>query len=182
MKFYDETKPFYLDMEASGIGLGATLLQLRDGMTCSKDAASDNTILRPTVFSSKSLTSAEQRYSNIKRKALGILHGLKKIHHYCFAMEVSIITNHKPLVAIFKKDVATLLQQIQCILLWIHQYWVRIIYKLGPELFHCGLAVQAQSHEEQRWRDTWHGHKGGCNTDVNKHPRMLNKTGSAETK
>ena len=31
---------------------------------------------------------------------------LKMFHNYCFAREVSIITDHKPLVAIFKKDVA----------------------------------------------------------------------------
>ena len=59
------------------------------------------------------------------------MHGLERFHHYCFAREVSIITDHKPLVAIFKKDVATLSQQIQCILLRIHQYQVRIIYKPG---------------------------------------------------
>ena len=48
---------------------------------------------------------------------------------------VSIITDHKPLVAIFKKDIVTLSWQIQCILLRIHQYSVRIIYKPRPELF-----------------------------------------------
>ena len=74
-----------------------------------------------------------ERYSNIEREALGILHGPKKIHHYCFAKEVSI-RDHKPLVAIFKKDVVTLSQQIQCILLRMHQYWVRILYKTGPEI------------------------------------------------
>ena len=83
----------------------------------------------------KSLASAEQRYSNIEREALGVPHGLEKFHHNCFGREVSITTDCKPLVAIFTKDVATLSQQIQCILLKIHQYWVRIIYKLGPELF-----------------------------------------------
>ena len=64
-----------------------------------------------------------------------MLHGLEKNHHYCFARDISIITNYKSLVAIFKKDIATLSQQIQCILLWIHQYWVRIIYKPRIELF-----------------------------------------------
>ena len=66
---------------------------------------------------------------------LGILHGLEKFHHYCFGREVLITTDHKPLVAMFKKDVATLLQHIQCILLKIHQYRVQTIYKLGPEIF-----------------------------------------------
>ena len=38
-------------------------------------------------------------------------------------------------MAIFKKDVATLSQRIQHILLRIHQYRVRIIYKPGPGIF-----------------------------------------------
>ena len=35
----------------------------------------------------------------------------------------------------FKKDVATLSQHIQCILLKLNQYRVQIIYKPGPEIF-----------------------------------------------
>ena len=46
-----------------------------------------------------------------------------------------VITDHKPLVSLFKKDVATLSQHIQCILLEIHQYRVQIIFKPGPEIF-----------------------------------------------
>ena len=36
MKFYDYTKPLYLETDASGVSLGAALLQLRDNMTCPK--------------------------------------------------------------------------------------------------------------------------------------------------
>ena len=117
MKFHDDTKLLYLETDASGVGLGAALLQMHEGTTCQKDTVPDNTILHPITFASKSLTGTECRYSNVEREALGILHGLKKCHHYCFAREVHIITNHKPLVAIFKKDVATLSQCIQHILL-----------------------------------------------------------------
>ena len=45
------------------------------------------------------------------------MHGLKKFHHYCFTREVHIITDHKPLVAIFQKHMAMLSQCIQHILL-----------------------------------------------------------------
>ena len=65
------------------------------------------------MFAHKGLSSVKRMYSNIKREALGILHGFEIFHHYCFAREVSIIADHKPLVAIFKKDVATLSQKIQ---------------------------------------------------------------------
>ena len=95
----------------------------------------NNTILHPIEFATKSVTGAKCRYSNIESEALGILHGLRKFHHYCFAREVHIITNHNPLVAIFKKDVAILSQCIQHILLKFHQYRVQILYKPSPEIF-----------------------------------------------
>ena len=68
-------------------------------------------------------------------EVLGILHGLKNFHHYYFEREVHIITDHKLLVSIFKKDVAMLSQHIQHILLNVHQYRVQILYKPGPEIF-----------------------------------------------
>ena len=87
----------------SGVGPCVALLQMHEGTACQNDIVPDNTILHPIAFASKSLTGAECRYSNIEREALGILHGLKKFHHYCFAREVLMITDYKPLVAIFNK-------------------------------------------------------------------------------
>ena len=135
MKFYDVNKLLYLETDASGIGLRAALLQLRDDTSCQTHMAPDNRILCPIAFASKSLMGVECRYSNIEHEALGILHGLEKFHHYCFGREVLMITGHKPLVSMFKKDVATQSQSIQHILLKIHQYRVQIIYKPGPEIF-----------------------------------------------
>ena len=127
MKFYDDAKPLYLETDASGFGMGAALLQLHNNTVCQKCIAPDNITLCSIAFANKSLTSMEQRYSNIEHEVLGILNGLEKFHHYCLRREVLIITDHKPLVAMFKKDVATLLQCIQCILLKIHKYRVQII-------------------------------------------------------
>ena len=84
IKFNDNSKLLYLETDASGIGLGASLLQLCDNMVCQKGVAPQNIAPHPMAFASKSLTGAEQRYSNIKWEALGILHGLEKFHHYCF--------------------------------------------------------------------------------------------------
>ena len=84
MKLYDNSKPLYLEIDASGIGLGAALLQLHDNMVCQKGVAPQNIALCPIAFTSKSLTDAEWRYSNTEWEALGILHGLEKFHHYCF--------------------------------------------------------------------------------------------------
>ena len=150
MKFYDDTKLLYLKTNASGIGLGAALLQLRDNTGCQKDTAPDNSNLHPIAFASKILTGTEQRYSNIECKALGILHGLEKFRHGCFGREVLVITDHKPLVSIFKKNVVTLSQQIQCILLKIQQYRVQIICKPGPNIF---IADRLSKHNHTEVKD-----------------------------
>ena len=110
---------------------------------------------------SKSLTGAKQRYSNIKHEALGILHGLEKFYYYCFGREVLIITDHKPLISMFKKDIATLSQHIQCILLKFHQYRVQIIYKTGPEIFIADW-LSRHNHAEGKdkaikYMDVWVG-------------------------
>ena len=56
MKFYNDTKLLYLETDASGIGLGAALLQLHNNTTCQKGMAPDNIILCLIEFASKSLT------------------------------------------------------------------------------------------------------------------------------
>ena len=66
MKFYDDTKPLYLEPDASGVSLGVALLQLHDNTACQKGMAPDNTNLCQIAFASKSLTGAEWRYSNIE--------------------------------------------------------------------------------------------------------------------
>ena len=156
MKFYDDTKPLYLETDACGVGLGAALLQLHYNTTCQKDMVLDNVILHPIAFSSKGLTGAEWRYSNIKREALGILHGLEKFHHYCFSEEVLIITEHKLLVSMFKKDVATLLQCIQCTLLKFINTGSRLYINLGLKLLlqigYLGtITLKARTNPSRIW-------------------------------
>ena len=87
MELYEDTKCLYLETDASGVSLGASLLQTWEGTTCQKNTVPDNTILHPIAFASKCLTGTECRYRNIERGALGILHGLKKFHHYWFCKE-----------------------------------------------------------------------------------------------
>ena len=64
-------------------------------MSSVHDEVADNVILCPIAFTSQSLLSAEWQYSSIKWKAFGILHGIEKFHHNCFAKEIYVITDHK---------------------------------------------------------------------------------------
>ena len=149
MKFYDETKPLFLETDVSRSGLGVALLQTRDELTCPRDIVPDNTIHRPIAFANKSLTSMEHRHSHIKREALGILHGLERFCHYCFAGEVSIITNHKPLVVILKKDAATLSQKYKVFASGYTNSESEYYTSLN-QIFHHRLALQTQPYKRNK--------------------------------
>ena len=85
-------------------------MQVRDGMNGGKDEVPDNATMHTIAFTSKSLSSTEQCYSNIEYEALGICYGLEKFHHYYFAMKVCVITDPKLLVVILSKDVTPVSQ------------------------------------------------------------------------
>ena len=55
-------------MDASGVGLGATFLQMRSNTSCPMDEAPDNSTLRPIAFASKSLIAAEKDIAIQKEK------------------------------------------------------------------------------------------------------------------
>ena len=80
-KFYDVSRPLYLETDVSGVSFVAELLQVRKGMNCEHDKVPDNVTLYSIIFAIKRLVSAEWHYSNIEWETLTILHGVKKFHH-----------------------------------------------------------------------------------------------------
>ena len=104
-------------------------------MQFARNEATNKAELLPIVFANIYLASTDIWYCNIEREALGILPVLEMFNHYCFSHEVSMTTDNKQLVAIFKKDVVILSQKIQRMLLYIHQHSRRILYKATPQLF-----------------------------------------------
>ena len=79
-------KPIVLECDASGNGVGGTLLQ--DGQL--------------TVFVSQALTETQKRYSNIERELLAVVGVVEKLHHYIFGRCFSVHTDPSPLVSLFQ--------------------------------------------------------------------------------
>ena len=96
-------------------------------------------LLYPIASINKSLISTETHYSN-----------MEKFHHYCFVHEVKMITDHKLMVVMYKKDIVSLSHTIQQMLLWIQQYNFRILYKTWPQLF---IADWLLRHNHEKIRD-----------------------------
>ena len=118
LPYYDPRQPLTPQVDASGHGLGAALVQERG----------------PVAFASKALTDAEGRYSNIEREMLGILYGLEKFHHYVFGRPVKVQTDHKPLVAIMAKSLAAAPPRLARMMLRIQHYNVTLEYVPGKQI------------------------------------------------
>ena len=56
---------------------------------------------RPVVYVSRTLTAAEERYSNIKRELLGVVFAMESLRNYVYGEPVRVQTYHKPLKAIW---------------------------------------------------------------------------------
>ena len=118
LQFYDQLKPLVLQVDASLRGLGAALIQ-------------DKGVV---AFASKSLTETEQRYSNIKRELLAIVLGLECFHHYAFGLHVIVNTDHKPLVSISKKSMASMPPCLAMMMLCIKAYDMDVQYRPGRDI------------------------------------------------
>ena len=72
LTFCNEKEEIYLETDAVGVGLGASLLQVRDGMWFPTKHWKIQHYSQQ-YLQKKSLTKTETQYSNIEREALGIL-------------------------------------------------------------------------------------------------------------
>jgi hypothetical protein len=85
LKLPDPNKEYILQTDASGGGLGATLLQEFEG------------VLHPVMYASRKLLDRETRYSVIERECLAIVWAFQKYHNYLYGKEFVLQTDHQPL-------------------------------------------------------------------------------------
>ena len=76
----DFSKPFEIWCDASGIGIGAVMLQ--EG--------------RPITFESRKLNSAEKNYHVTEQELLAVVHALKVWRCYLEGVVFTVVTDHKP--------------------------------------------------------------------------------------
>ena len=81
----DLQKDFLVRTDASSTGMGAVLLQERDGL------------LHPVQYASKKLSEAQKRYSTIERECLAIIWGLEKFQRFLLGRYFTLQTDHRPL-------------------------------------------------------------------------------------
>ncbi|GFX07003.1 uncharacterized protein K02A2.6 [Trichonephila clavipes] len=79
-----------LASDASPVGIGCVLSHVYpDGSE------------RPIAFASRTLSGSEKKYSQIDKEALSIVWAVRKFYLYLKGRRFTLITDHKPLIAIF---------------------------------------------------------------------------------
>ena len=92
MSYYDSNAETRLIVDASPVGLGAILEQKHKGH------------FRPVAYASRTLNAVERRYSQIEREALAVTWGIERFHVYLYGINFTVLTDHKPLISIFKPN------------------------------------------------------------------------------
>ncbi|XP_045023114.1 uncharacterized protein K02A2.6-like isoform X4 [Daphnia magna] len=129
LRLFDVSKPLVVSVDASPIGIGAVLLQ--DG--------------QPVAFSSTSLTETQKRYCQIEKELLAVQFGLLRFRQYVYGQKVTVETDHKPLVGLLEKPIATCSPRIQRMRLQLQRFDFRLVYKPGKELFIADTLSRAPS-------------------------------------
>jgi transposase InsO family protein len=114
-------KPFRLETDASGLGMGAVLLQPNEqGEFC------------PVAFFSKKFDKYQSNYSTIEKEALALISSLKYFAHYVKNGDVvDVFTDHNPLTFIHKMR-----NDNQRLLRWslqLQEYHIRIKHIRGVD-------------------------------------------------
>ncbi|PFX26788.1 Retrovirus-related Pol polyprotein [Stylophora pistillata] len=152
LRYFDVHSPVVPQVDASDYGLGASLLQPTTSSSNSSDIQ-----WQPVAFSSSSLTPTEQRYAQIEKHALAIVHGFHKFDQFLFGKaNITVQSDHKPLETIFKKPLASAPRRLQSMMLSLQRYSFRVEYHKGVSLHIADTLSRAplpmtshkQMHEE----------------------------------
>ena len=157
LAYYDKDKPVFIEVDASGQGLGAVLMQgdileseLENSSQTEGRFLQFRNRLRPIAYASKSLSEAETRYSNIERELLGVVWAVEHFHHYTFANKINIISDHKPLHPLFSgKTLVSCSARTARLLLKVVDKDIRFYYQNGPTMHISDALSRLPTHSTQ---------------------------------
>ena len=148
LRYFDVNAPVVLQIDASEYGLGAALLQ-----PVKFPNRTTEVNWQPVAFSSSSLTATEQRYAQIEKETLAIVHAFRKFDQLLFGKsEITVHSDHKPLETIFKHPLASAPRRLQSMMLTLQRYSFTVEYREGSSLLIADTLSRAPLPE------TTHGH------------------------
>lgn len=111
--------PIVLQTDSSKSGMGACLLQ--NG--------------KPISFYSRAYTECQTRWAPIEKELFAICIALDKYHQFVYGRNITVETDHKPLVTIINKDINKISARLQRMILKLLKYDINIKYLPGNKMY-----------------------------------------------
>ncbi|XP_055605136.1 uncharacterized protein K02A2.6-like [Uranotaenia lowii] len=116
--YYDQSQPLVIECDASCYGLGVAVFQ-RNGVV---------------GYASRTLTTTEKNYAQIEKELLAILFACVRFDQLVVGnRKVTVKTDHKPLVNVFRKPLISAPRRLQRMLLNLQRYQLNIEYATGKD-------------------------------------------------
>lgn len=141
LRYYDVTHPVVIECDASSTGLGVAIFQ-REGVI---------------GYASRTLTPTERNYAQIEKELLAILFACVRFDQLIVGNpKATIRTDHKPLIAIFKKPLLSAPRRLQHMLLNLQRYNLSVEFVTGKDNVvadalsrACLPAVESEEYKKQ---------------------------------
>jgi len=90
LQYPNFNKEFFVECDASGIGIGCVITQVSEGKR------------KPVAYSSRLLRRAEVNYTTTEKEALSIIAALQKHRYILLGYKITVVTDHQPLLGLFR--------------------------------------------------------------------------------
>ena len=129
LAYYSPDKELTCQADCSQFGMGCVIMQ--EG--------------KVIEYASRALTKAEVAYAQIEKELLSIVHCLSRFDTYCYARHVVIETDHRPLLAIYKKALAASPKRLQRMWLRLQRYDFELVFRPSGEMIMADTLSRAFS-------------------------------------
>ena len=86
---------------------------------------------QPVAYASRKTSTAGQNYAPIENEMSAVAFGCTRFHDNVYGKQLTVETDHKPLVGLFQKPLNKLSPRLQCMRLKLLRYDLNVIWKPG---------------------------------------------------